>query len=44
MSSPEKRHRVLRLLVDINWDRLLYIATIATALLAGAFFGSIALG
>ncbi len=44
MQTIQNSYRGLSLLVDINWDRLLYIATIATALLAGAFFGSLALG
>ncbi|MEQ8291673.1 MAG: hypothetical protein RIA08_05645 [Roseovarius sp.] len=34
-------YRGISLLVDVNWDRILYLATIAVALLAGAFFGSI---
>ncbi|WP_422028673.1 hypothetical protein [Roseovarius sp.] len=33
-------YRGISLLVDVNWDRILYLATIAVALLAGAFFGS----
>jgi len=44
MQAIQNSYRGLSLLVDINWDRLLYIATIATALFAGAFFGSLALG
>jgi hypothetical protein len=34
-------YRGLSLLMDLNWDRLLYLATIAGALLAGAFIGSL---
>ena len=34
--------RGLSLLVDLNWDRLLYVATIAVALGAGAFVGALA--
>ena len=30
----------MTLLVNLNWDRILYLATIAVALLAGAFVGS----
>ena len=30
----------LSLLFDLNWDRILYLLTIAFALLAGAFIGS----
>jgi len=33
-------YRGISLLVNVNWDRILYFATIAVALLAGAFFGS----
>ncbi len=44
MQTIQNSYRGLSLLVDINWDRLLYIAMIATALFAGAFFGSLALG
>lgn len=34
-------YRGISLLVDVNWDRILYLATIAVALLAGAFVGSL---
>ena len=34
--------RGLSLLVGLNWDRLLYVATIAVALGAGAWIGSLA--
>ncbi len=44
MQTIQNSYRGLSLLVDINWDRLLYITMIATALFAGAFFGSLALG
>lgn len=30
----------LSLLFNLNWDRILYLATILVALLAGAFLGS----
>jgi len=33
-------YRGLSLLVDVNWDRILYLSTIGVALLAGAFIGS----
>lgn len=36
-------YRGLSLLVDVNWDRMLYLATIVFALMAGAFFGSLLL-
>ena len=31
----------LSLLFTLNWDRLLYVATIAAALLLGAYVGSL---
>ncbi|MCR9112119.1 MAG: hypothetical protein NXH84_02530 [Rhodobacteraceae bacterium] len=34
-------YRGMTLLVNLNWDRILYLATIAVALLAGAFVGSL---
>ncbi|MEL6120886.1 MAG: hypothetical protein AAGL92_07980 [Pseudomonadota bacterium] len=34
-------YRGLSLLVDVNWDRLVYLGTIALALAAGAFVGSL---
>ncbi len=40
MQTIESGYRGLTLLVDLNWDRLLYVATIAAALGAGAFIGS----
>lgn len=33
-------YRGLGVLVTINWDRLIYLATIVLALLAGALIGS----
>lgn len=33
--------RGLSVLVDLNWDRALYICTIIFALCAGAFLGSL---
>lgn len=44
MQTIHNSYRGLALLVDVNWDRLLYLTTIAIALLAGAFFSSLALG
>jgi len=44
MQAIQNSYRGLSLLVDVNWDRLLYLATITTALIAGAFFGSLILG
>lgn len=44
MQTIQNSYRGLALLVDVNWDRLLYLTMIAAALLAGAFFGSLVLG
>jgi hypothetical protein len=41
MQTIENGYRGLTLLVDLNWDRLLYLATIAAALGAGAYIGSL---
>ncbi|WP_267128387.1 hypothetical protein [Profundibacter amoris] len=43
MEMIQNSYRGLSLLIDINWDRLLYLATIVGALWGGAFFGSLAL-
>ncbi len=43
MQALQNSARGLSLLVDINWDRILYLATIAAALSAGAYLGSLAL-
>lgn len=34
-------YRGLTLLVDVNWDRIVYMGTIILALAAGAFVGSL---
>jgi len=41
MQAVATGYRGLSLLVDLNWDRLLYLGTIAGALGAGAFVGSL---
>ena len=41
MQAIQTSYRGLSLLMDLNWDRALYIATIALALAAGAFVGSV---
>ncbi|GGO52740.1 hypothetical protein SAMN05444398_101218 [Roseovarius pacificus] len=33
-------YRGMSLLFDLNWDRIMYIGTIALGLLAGGFVGS----
>ena len=42
MQTLAQGYRGLSLLIGLNWDRLLYIATIACALSAGAFLGRLA--
>ncbi len=34
-------YRGLTVLIDVNWDRIVYIGTIVLALSAGAFIGSL---
>ncbi len=34
-------YRGFKLLFNLNWDRLVYLATITLALLLGAFIGSL---
>lgn len=41
MSTIVRGYRGLHLLWDLNWDRLLYVCTIAVALMAGAWLGSL---
>ncbi len=41
MQTLTQGYRGLSLLVDLNWDRILYVGVIAAALLAGAFVGSL---
>jgi len=41
MDTIVKGARGLHLLWDLNWDRLLYLATITVALFAGGWLGSI---
>lgn len=41
MEHIQQGYRGLSLLMDLNWDRLLYVGTIAFALSAGAFFGTL---
>ncbi|WP_204355337.1 hypothetical protein [Roseovarius amoyensis] len=43
MQQIVRGYRGLSLLWDVNWDRILYLATIAFALMAGAFIGSVLL-
>ncbi len=41
MQQIEVNYRGIGLLMDVNRDRLVYLATIVVALLAGAFLGSL---
>lgn len=41
MQTIQSGYRGLSLLMMLNWDRALYITTIATALAAGAWLGSL---
>ena len=41
MQMIQSSARGLGLLVDLNWDRLLYLATILAALGAGTLLGSL---
>lgn len=41
MQAILRRNRTLTVLVDLNWDRVLYLFTILLALGAGAWVGSL---
>ncbi len=41
MQTLTRGYRGLSLLVGINWDLILYVATIAVALIGGALLGSV---
>lgn len=41
MQTLTQSYRGFSLMMELNWDRILYIATIAFALLAGAWLGSL---
>jgi len=41
MHTLQTGYRGLSLLFNLNWDRILYVATILGALMIGAFIGSI---
>ena len=41
MQTLQQSYRGLSLLFELNWDRLLYLGTIALALLLGAYLGSL---
>ena len=41
MSSTQETTRWYVVLMDLNWDRVLYIVTIAAALWMGSFLGTL---
>lgn len=41
MQTLKHGYRGIGLLVDLNWDRALYVGTLAIALSVGAFIGSL---
>ncbi|MEL6806846.1 MAG: hypothetical protein ABJ263_06620 [Tateyamaria sp.] len=41
MQTIQSGYRGLSLIMTLNWDRVLYVATLATALAAGAWLGSL---
>ncbi len=43
MQTLAQGYRGFSLLLDLNWDRLLYVATLCGALWAGAYLGTLGL-
>lgn len=41
MQTLQSGYRGVSLLLNLNWDRILYLATILFALMLGAFLGSL---
>lgn len=41
MQTIQSGYRSLSLIMTLNWDRVLYVATCATALAFGAWIGSL---
>lgn len=41
MQTIENGYRAFGLLMTLNWDRMLYVATLSAALGAGAWLGSL---
>lgn len=41
MQTIQSGYRGLHLIMTLNWDRVLYVATCVFALAAGAWFGSL---
>jgi hypothetical protein len=44
MQAIQNSYHGFTLLVGVNWDRLIYPATIAASLLLGAFIGTLIIG
>lgn len=40
MQNIKRSYRGLSLLVDLNWDRFMFLGTLAIALAAGAWLGN----
>lgn len=41
MHTIQQSYRGLSLVMELNWDRIIYLGTIALALGAGAYLGSL---
>ena len=41
MQTIQAGYRSLSLLFDLNWDRILYVFAIVTALMTGAYIGTL---
>jgi len=41
MTTMTAGYRSLSLLLELNWDRILYIAAVGAALFGGAFLGTL---
>jgi len=41
MQTLQHSYRGLSLVMELNWDRILYVATISIALMAGAYIGTL---
>jgi len=41
MQTLQQSYRGFSLLMQLNWDRILYLLTIAIALMVGAYLGSL---
>lgn len=41
MQTLQQSYRGLSLVMELNWDRILFLLTIAFALMAGAYIGNL---